>query len=146
MRLVPALVAALVVAAGSMASACGSDSGEGRTPGHLAIGAAVRRAACPSAGPGASPYRGALVLLRGDGHRVRVRTDSSGRGRGSLGPGRYRLVPPLPGSSVRLELDGHPVSPTGNPYPIRITAGGTANVVAVIMLRRGECTSGGAGA
>lgn len=91
-----------------------------------------------------SPYRGLLVLVRSDGRRVRVATGTRGHGQASLPPGAYRLVAPLRGSTVRLELDGRTVTLTGRRYPLRISPGETVRLVVVIVPRRGECTSTGA--
>jgi hypothetical protein len=135
-----------VVAVSLVAPACGSGGAAGDVSGHLAVRAAVRRGACLPVHPGLSPYRGFLVLVRSDGRRVRVDAAPSGRVLRSLAPGSYRLVPPLAGSTVHLELDGEPVATTGPGYPLRIVAGETARLAVVILRRRGDCTSSGAGA
>jgi hypothetical protein len=135
-----------VVAVSVVAPACGSGGAAGHASGHVAVRAAVRRGACLPGHPGLSPYRGLLVLVRSDGRRVRVHAGSRGNSRTSLAAGSYRLVAPLPGSTVRLELDGQPVTATGHRYPLRIVAGRTARLAVVILRRRGECTSSGAGA
>jgi hypothetical protein len=139
-------IAIVVVAISLVATACGSGGAAGDASGHLAVRAAVRRGACLPVHPGLSPYRGLLVLVRSDGRRVRVDAAPSGQVRRSLAPGSYRLVPPLAGSTVHLELDGQPVTTTGHRYPLRIVAGETARLAVVILGRRGECTSSGAGA
>jgi hypothetical protein len=141
LRIVVAIVAISVVA-----PACGPGGAGQDASGHLAVRAAVRRGACLPVHPGLSPYRGLLVLVRSDGRRVRVNADSHGNSRTSLAPGSYRLVPPLPGSTVHLDLDGRAVTATGHRYPLRIGAGETARLAVVILRARGECTSGGAGA
>ena len=135
-------VAALAISV--VASACGAGSGEGHAPGHLAVQAAVRRGACVPVHPRTSPYRGLLVLARSDGRRVRVEAGSRGHGRTSLASGRYRLVPPLSGSTVHVQIDGRAVSVSGRAYPLRIGAGRTVRLAVVILPRRGDCTSGGA--
>jgi len=136
-----AVVAVTVTAAG-----CGSGGGAGHSVGHLALQAGVRRGACLAVHPVLSPYRGALVLIRSDGHRAHVIAGGSGHGRMVIAPGRYRLVPPFPGSTVHLEVDGHPVAVINHAYPLRIVSGERAQLVVVILRRRGECTSTGAGA
>jgi hypothetical protein len=135
-----------VVAISVVASACGSGGAAGDASGHLALRAAVRRGACLPVQPGLSPYRGLLVLVRSDGRRVRVDSGSRGHGRTSLAPGSYRLLPPLAGSTVHLELDGRAVTVIGHHYPLRIGAGETARLAVVILPRRGDCSSTGAGA
>jgi hypothetical protein len=135
-----------VLAVTATAAGCGSSDGAGHSSGHLALQAGVRRSACLPVHPVLSPYRGALVLIRSDGHRVRVVADARGHGRMAIAPGRYRLVPPLPGSTVHLEVDGHPVVVIDRAYPLRIVSGERARVAVVILRRRGECTSTGAGA
>ena len=141
LRIVIAVVAVSVVA-----TACGSGGAAGDASGHLAVRAAVRRGACLPVHPGLSPYRGLLVLVRSDGRRVGVHPGSRADSRTSLAPGSYRLVAPLPGSTIHLELDGQPVTATGQHYPLRIVAGETARLAVVILPRRGDCTSSGAGA
>jgi hypothetical protein len=139
-------IAIAVVAISVAASACGSGGAPGDASAHLAVHAAVRRGACLPVHPGLSPYRGLLVLVRSDGDRVRIDAGPSGHVRRSLAPGSYRLIPPLPGSTVHLEVDGQPVTVTGDHYPLRIGAGATARLAVVILPRRGDCTSSGAGA
>ena len=139
-------IAYVVVAISLVATACGSGGAPGDPSGHLAVRAAVRRGACLPVHPGLSPYRGLLVLVRSDGRRVRVDAAPSGHVRRSLAPGSYRLVPPLPGGSVHVELNGQPVSVGGDGYPLRIGAGETARLAVIILPRRGDCTSSGAGA
>jgi hypothetical protein len=143
----PILRSAIVVVAISVtASACGSGGAAGHASGHLALQAGVRRGACLPVHPVLSPYRGSLILIRSDGRRVRVVANSRGHGRMPIAPGRYRLVPPFPGSTVHLEVDGRAVAVINHRYPLRIIAGKTARVALVILRRRGECTSSGAGA
>jgi hypothetical protein len=139
-------IAVAVAAISVVAPACGSGGAAGDASAHLAVQAAVRRGACLPVHPGLSPYRGVLVLVRSDGRRVRVAAAPSGHVRRSLAPGSYRLVPPLAGSTVRLELDGQPVTVVGHRYPLRIGAGETARLAVVILTRRGDCSSSGAGA
>jgi hypothetical protein len=139
-------IAIAVVAISVVASACGSGGPVGDASGRLALQAAVRRGACLPVHPGLSPYRGLLVLVRSDGRRVRVDAGPRGHVRRSLAPGSYRLVPPLPGSTVHLRLDGRAVAVIGDHYPLRIGAGETARLAVVILPRRGDCTSTGAGA
>jgi hypothetical protein len=139
-------IAIAAVAISVAASACGSGGAAGHAPGHLAVQAAVRRGVCLPVHRGLTPYRGFLVLVRSDGHRVRVHTGSRGHGRTLLAPGTYRFVPPLPGSTVHLDLDGRAVTVIGHRYPLRIVAGETGRLAVVILPRRGECTSSGAGA
>jgi hypothetical protein len=139
-------IAIAVVAISVVACGCGSGGAAGDASGHLALQAAVKRGACLPVHPGLAPYRGLLVLVRSDGRRVRVDAGRRGRVQRSLAPGSYRLVPPLPGSTVHLELDGQPVSVRGDHYPLRIGAGETARLAVVILPRRGDCTSSGAGA
>jgi hypothetical protein len=138
--------AIVAVAISVVATACGSGGAAGHASGHVAIRAAVRWGACLPGHPGLSPYRGMLVLVRSDGRRVRVDVAPNGRVRKSLAPGGYRLVLPLAGSTVHLELDGQPVATTGQHYPLRIVAGETARLAVVILPRRGDCTSSGVGA
>jgi hypothetical protein len=139
-------IAIAVVAISVVASACGSGGAPGDASAHLAVQAAVRRSVCLPGHPGLSPYHGVLVLVRSDGRRARLDAGSRGHGRTSLAPGSYRLVPPLPGSTVHLELDGRAVTAIGRRYPLRIGGGETARLAVVIVPRRGECTSTGAGA
>jgi hypothetical protein len=139
-------IAIAVVAISVVASACGSGGAVGDASGHLVVRAAVRRGACLPVHPGLSPYRGVLVLVRSDGRRVSVDADRHGHVRRALAAGSYRLVPPLPGSTVHLELDGQPVTVTGHHYPLRIGAGEAVLLAVVILPRRGDCTSSGAGA
>jgi hypothetical protein len=138
--------AIVVVAISVGASACGSGGAAGHASGQLTLHAAVRRGVCVPVHPALSPYRGSLVLIGRDGRRVRVIADSRGRGRTPIAPGRYRLVPPFPGSTIHLDVDGRAVAVVNRGYPLRIVAGKTARAAVVILRRRGECTSGGAGA
>lgn len=135
---------AIVLLTVAAAPACGS--GGGQAPAHLAVQAAVRRGACLPVHPGLVPYRGRLVLVRSGGGRVRLLAGGRGRVRADVTPGAYALLAPLSGSTVHLELDGREVAVAGNRYPLRIGAGQTARLAVVILPRRGECTSGGAGA
>jgi hypothetical protein len=139
-------IAIAVVAIGIAASGCGSGAAAGDSSAHLSVQVEVRRGACVPVHPGLSPYGGWLVFVRSDGRRVRMETGSRGHGRMSLAPGGYRLAPPLPGSAVHLDLNGRAVIVIGRPYPLRIVAGETARLAVVILPRRGECTSSGAGA
>jgi hypothetical protein len=135
-----------VVTVGVLASACGSAGGGSGSSAQVVIQAGVRRGVCLPVHPGLSPYRGSLVLVRSDGRRTRVGADSRGHGRTALAPGGYRLVPPLPGSTVHVDLNGRAVAVAGHGYPLRIAAGATARLAVVILPRRGECSSSGAGA
>jgi len=99
-------IAIAVVAISVVACGCGSGGAASDASGHLALQAAVKRGACLPVHPGLAPYRGLLVLVRSDGRRVRVDAGRRGRVQRSLAPGSYRLVPPLAGSTVHLELDG----------------------------------------
>jgi hypothetical protein len=139
-------IAIAVVAISVVATACGSGGAGGDASGHLAVQAAVRRGACLPVHPGLSPYRGLLVLVRRDGRRVRVDAGPRGHVRRSLAAGSYRLLPPLPGSTVHVHLDGRAVTVSGGHFPLRIGAGETARLAVVILPRRGDCTSSGAGA
>ena len=139
-------IAVAVAAISVGAPACGSGGAGSDAAAHLALRAAVKRGACLPAHPALSPYRGSLVFVRSDGGRVRVDAGSGGQARTSLGAGRYRLVPPLPGSTIHLELDGSAVTVIGHRYPLRIVAGRTARLAVVILPRRGECTATGFGA
>jgi hypothetical protein len=132
-------IAIAAVAVGAAAAACGAGGG-GHAPGRLDVRAAVRRGACLPVHPGLSPYRGPIVLVRADGHRVRVNAGPSGRGQVSLAAGSYRVVAPLAGSTIRVQLDGRAVA-AGGRYPLRIAGGRTARLAVVILPRRGDCTS-----
>jgi hypothetical protein len=138
------IAAAVVVVAGAGA-ACGS-GGTGGAHGHVAVRAAIRHGACLPVHPGISPFRGSLTLVRSDGRHVAVDVGPRGHGQTSLAPGRYRLVPPLPQSTVHLEVDGRAIGVIGRAYPLRIAAGRSIRLALVILPRRGECTSGGASA